>query len=316
VCTLKEHDFDEAIPKFTALSYTWGSQEDPKTILLDGREATITSNLHAALTHLRQSESKEVLWIDALCINQQDVKERNQQVRLMRDIYMVAEGVLAWLGPATPDLDPEDGSAVYKDMISRQYWTRVWIIQEFILGRNVVLQCGHVLYDWDKLNNSFPSRHDRRGGEKLHRLFDLKRRLGPNVKALPASEAFRFAHESEATDPRDKIYGVLGLIHMRHGLAPPDNLSRTRQKNLQRMIVENSIDGVLWPDYRLSLCHVFSQAIKILRLECSSLTHINRAMQEQALEKQQAFKGRHAKRCDGVACGTEERFRLILGLNQ
>lgn len=95
---------------------------------------------------------------------------------MMRDIYMVADVVLTWLGTATPDLDPEDASAVYQDIISRSYWNRVWIIQEFILGKKVVLQCGHVLYDWDKLDKKPPSRHDRRGGKKPHRLNDWNKR--------------------------------------------------------------------------------------------------------------------------------------------
>lgn len=194
----------------------------------------------------------------------------------MRDIYMVA-GVLAWLGPATPDLDPEDGSAVYKDIITRQYWTRVWIIQEFILEKKVVLQCGHTLYDWDKLSHSFPSRHDRRGGEKLHRLFDLKRRLGPKVKALPAAEAIKFAHGSEATDPRDKFYGILGLVpNCDNVLAPFDDFKFTIGQLLPPDFLTRKRLQKLKPDYGLSVCQVYAQAIELLRRDVDFLYQLGK----------------------------------------
>jgi hypothetical protein len=101
--------------------------------------------------HLRSAERDRTFWVDALCINQAWEHERGQQVSLMRDIYMVAEEVLVWLGPAeredalsrqspvAQDFDTNDALDVYLDIASRPYWTRVWIIQEFVLGRNIVL---------------------------------------------------------------------------------------------------------------------------------------------------------------------------------
>ena len=88
-------------PKYEALSYVWGSAENPCSILIDGISFQVTRNLYSALHQLRFSTPKDVrvLWIDALCINQNDVEERNQQVGLMRDIYAGAKETIIWLGP-------------------------------------------------------------------------------------------------------------------------------------------------------------------------------------------------------------------------
>lgn len=69
-CTLTVHVLDRTIAPFTALSYTWGSSKDPKRIRVNGFDTDVTPNLYGALVHLRDAEHAQVLWIDALCINQ------------------------------------------------------------------------------------------------------------------------------------------------------------------------------------------------------------------------------------------------------
>lgn len=117
------------------------------------------------LRHLRFKEVERTLWIDALCINQDDVDERTEQVQKMRRIYSLADQVLAWLGeaadgsdeaiPAIEDIaaklsgrpiatislqelreigiQPEaiNWTAIWK-LCERPYWSRVWIIQELM----------------------------------------------------------------------------------------------------------------------------------------------------------------------------------------
>ena len=84
---------------YEALSYVWGSPLDPEHITFNGQEGfPVTKNLFIALKYLRSTERERVLWVDALCINQQDVAERNEQVRLMGDVYKNASEVLIWLG--------------------------------------------------------------------------------------------------------------------------------------------------------------------------------------------------------------------------
>lgn len=88
--------------RYVALSYVWGKDPEKKTIKVNGFEMEITKNLHAVLLELRKSKwihQRSYLWVDALCINQDDLDERAQQVTIMRDIYTVAWQVVIWLGP-------------------------------------------------------------------------------------------------------------------------------------------------------------------------------------------------------------------------
>ncbi|KXH29663.1 hypothetical protein CSAL01_02890 [Colletotrichum salicis] len=94
-------------PAYTALSYVWGDASITETILLNGQEFHATKNLFNALQHLQdhwidtfpgRHQQGFRVWVDALCINQKDVAERNQQVQLMRRIDSNAELVFSWLG--------------------------------------------------------------------------------------------------------------------------------------------------------------------------------------------------------------------------
>ncbi|PMD61297.1 HET-domain-containing protein [Hyaloscypha bicolor E] len=113
---------------YEALSYVWGPEENSSIIAvrdaslrLYGRESSsilddttlkpsyiseansrtlsIRQNLVVALRHLRKSSEGRILWIDAICINQEDVEERNREVGRMGQIYGKATRALIWLGP-------------------------------------------------------------------------------------------------------------------------------------------------------------------------------------------------------------------------
>lgn len=109
----KDQDQDDnqdqpANGRFTALSYVWGSPENPKTIFVrnsDGEFGTlsVTRNLEEALRHLRWTDKPRVMWIDAICINQGDMDERSKQVIFMAQLYNLARDVVVWLGPERND---------------------------------------------------------------------------------------------------------------------------------------------------------------------------------------------------------------------
>ena len=85
-------------PDFVALSYTWGSPESKGPIFMSsGSILPATENLIGALAHLRQRGFRTI-WADAICINQDDIDERNQQVLLMGEIYRRAKRVVIELG--------------------------------------------------------------------------------------------------------------------------------------------------------------------------------------------------------------------------
>ena len=98
-CRLKHVPFSEK-PKYEALSYTWGDESIKHRIVIDKRDFQVGINLINALTHLRHEKEERVLWIDALCINQQDVREKSSQISIMPHIYTRAKTVIVWLGVA------------------------------------------------------------------------------------------------------------------------------------------------------------------------------------------------------------------------
>lgn len=100
--------------QYEALSYVWGSAETPRSITIvfvqsDNRastfECSITENLWNALCALRSTNQPRTVWTDALCINQNDIPEKNAQVAQIRDVYANAKRTVAYLGPPFDGLD-------------------------------------------------------------------------------------------------------------------------------------------------------------------------------------------------------------------
>ena len=84
-------------PEYIALSYAWGDASNTVPISIDGKVFHVTQSLKGALELF--STTAALLWADALCINQQDILEKNQQVNMMATIYHKAGNVTVWLGP-------------------------------------------------------------------------------------------------------------------------------------------------------------------------------------------------------------------------
>jgi hypothetical protein len=111
VCELCESysDPEKGIP-YKALSYNWGGiQHEPRAgiprVFVDGHEVSLTENLYTALWHIRRPDQNIFLWVDAICINQDDPREKGHQVKQMGYIYKGAEEVLIWLGPGHEGTD-------------------------------------------------------------------------------------------------------------------------------------------------------------------------------------------------------------------
>jgi hypothetical protein len=102
---------------YEALSYVWGGSDKPQSISIrehnsksghdstNGHDLPATENLHAALTRLRYPFYERIIWIDAVCINQNDEREKEQQIQFMAKIYALANRVIVWLGEAAEDSD-------------------------------------------------------------------------------------------------------------------------------------------------------------------------------------------------------------------
>jgi hypothetical protein len=90
---------------YEALSYVWGNPDKKLPILLNNYSFDVTVNLHAALLRLRNDSMERVVWVDAICIDQENHKEKEHQIQSMAKIYSQANRVIVWLGEAEDDSD-------------------------------------------------------------------------------------------------------------------------------------------------------------------------------------------------------------------
>lgn len=185
VCSLTKVSLNDS-PVYDALSYCWGDPTDRMSIKVNGRDFKVTSNLFSALKTLRGRDDALVVWIDSICIDQRNTRERNMQVQKMGIIYRQAQCVRMWVGEETansnlivplirlwtserlrfstdssglptptsaqimegPLCDPHSLSAV-GDLLYRPYWTRVWVFQEISLASNRIVHCGSEHFRWE-----------------------------------------------------------------------------------------------------------------------------------------------------------------------
>jgi hypothetical protein len=164
---------------YVALSYCWGQKdsENSSRIELEGQTFEVTPNLYSALRRLRSQTTKIYLWVDALCINQANTEERNDQVSRMNTIYQNATLVVCFLGEEEKESDiamefllnleeaehkaswlrenwsENSKPQVYalQALLSRKYWKRVWIMQEIVLAQHVYICCGKYIISWESL---------------------------------------------------------------------------------------------------------------------------------------------------------------------
>ncbi|KAI1735500.1 heterokaryon incompatibility protein-domain-containing protein, partial [Xylaria scruposa] len=156
-------------PQYEALSYAWGLKDDAFHVLAGSAKIAISTNLHEALQHLRSTQHKRTLWIDALCIDQNNDKERSQQISLMRDIYRTASKVIIWLGarcsssdralkfleflsqhwPSDCDPESDEDWEALDELFARPWWSRAWVLQEAWSANDAILQCGPSIISWD-----------------------------------------------------------------------------------------------------------------------------------------------------------------------
>ncbi|KAF3040459.1 hypothetical protein E8E12_003153 [Didymella heteroderae] len=104
VCTLRTSNVNNA--EYEAISYVWGSEVQEHDIICDGTILKITSNLNEVLRQVRRAEGARNLWVDSICINQKDLKEKGHQVAMMGEIYRAATCVLICIGSAGSECAP------------------------------------------------------------------------------------------------------------------------------------------------------------------------------------------------------------------
>ena len=221
---------------FIALSYCWGAPGNSVVISVNGEDVAIQVNLWTFLHRLWSIRGRSRVWVDYLCINQNDYQEKGPQVKLMANVFGAAAMVYAWLGESTPQIDQavatleearklhakapgEDNLRIYASarrlmhpfLASREYWTRIWIVQEVLLARSLWLMIGTSLIDYstfDGLDRDYMSI----GRDTTHACDQIwaYRRYRPSTFSL--QDLVRRFCTSECDDPRDRIYGMLGAL--------------------------------------------------------------------------------------------------------
>lgn len=139
-CEIFEASLDlSGIIPYQALSYVWGDGFDKKEICINEKRAFVTRNLFKALKSIRQIDEDTILWVDALCIDQSNHKEKGHQVSQMRLVYERAEDVIIWLGESDADTDilfddalklDKDVEKLRKHRMTHDVWKTIWEEQE------------------------------------------------------------------------------------------------------------------------------------------------------------------------------------------
>ena len=215
-----EHRALGSKPVYDALSYTWGEEQELKTIQVNDQPFVVRENLYNALRNFRHLR-RCTLWVDAICINQADKQEREYQVSLMPYIYGRAHQVLVWLGdapePYTPDelkKEPNSWSIVKQNAISKHpYWLRRWPMQELIIANDVRVYLGQGDFSLSFPWYGYPRMHKDKEHEEftqwLHLIQEHRGNTHTDARRLECLlETFQ---ETQCTERLDKIFALLGL---------------------------------------------------------------------------------------------------------
>lgn len=246
-CTLENAPFFD-VEDYDALSYTWGDPQITTEMFVNGHSFQATLNLAAALVELRARHHFR-LWIDAVCIDQNNRQEKGLQVLRMEAIYRKANRTIVWLGNQEDhsdiafeafkalSQDPPDeqnsliqdfrtaGSATraaVKQLFRRPYWRRVWIIQEVSVSENVIIYCGKASRKWDTLEFAFKAiialkdkdeglAQDFRFVEDYFLTLYRFRLAMTQDRPLDLLSALNRSGSTLATCPRDRVFALLGI---------------------------------------------------------------------------------------------------------
>ncbi|CEI61042.1 hypothetical protein FVEN_g11402 [Fusarium venenatum] len=224
-------------PSYEALSYTWADANSDASLCQrifigrGNRALPITSSCHQALRHLRQELESIFVWVDSVCINQSDLEERSYQVAMMDDVFSRANVVHAYVGEdelgnsrrgtnavsllqsivestMPPGSELRDRARVtLGPFFQRPYFSRLWVVQEVLLARSVILHCGgqSTPITWDIVVKA------QAHGVEIPWWMNHIGRIGPYVKG-GLVQVLAATALCQMSDLRDKIFGLLGLI--------------------------------------------------------------------------------------------------------
>jgi hypothetical protein len=252
-CSIYHVSLDDSPSIYTALSYCWGDRSGLARIYVDDHPVKVTLNLKAALRQLRR-QGIMWAWVDALCINQNNTKERSQQVLRIAEIYSRAKDTIAWLGAGPRGyarrlfrflriLDSKSPGPAYmralaalqysekpafrlglpiKALCALPYWRRTWIIQEIAMSPAARFQWGQesipsgiLLPQMTRLIRHVEhdsTLHMDAGYFSIHNLSTIVMKFSRRkTEHLDLCTCLSLTSTFDATDVRDKVFGVLAL---------------------------------------------------------------------------------------------------------
>lgn len=237
-CKIKYSTLDSC-PLFTAVSYMWGPASTPEIVYIEGKVLKVRESLFQLLLDLRRGEPR-LLWIDALCIDQENMIERMEQVKIMGEIYAKANYVMTWLGseckdgelgaqmldlyarqlPLPPNADEHNYKAI-EQLYRTAYWSRRWPIQEVLQGRTVIIYVAGLETSLSTmaefaLDSNFPWPQDAYVKSVRTRLREtLPVRLYQHRRAgkqnLTLTNMLLDYSTTECSDPHDIVFAFLSL---------------------------------------------------------------------------------------------------------
>ncbi|PTB78820.1 HET-domain-containing protein [Trichoderma longibrachiatum ATCC 18648] len=248
-CNFLVTSLDNQVTPYDALSYAWGNDapDSYESIFFGDAQIGVTPSLANALRRLRLPNEPRNIWADALCINQADDIEKSLQVSMMGRIYRQSTQGAIWLGPlkhTSPsdaqaaldtlswiagEQDPPPwlanepkrtaASAALKALLNVPWWSRIWTVQEAILLPKATVYWGPCSLPWTTLDSASDSFFDG-SAPAIHAefwsngcLLDLQAALR-GLAASRGEDLFQLLWRwryRRATDPRDKVYGLLGF---------------------------------------------------------------------------------------------------------
>ncbi|KAK5102104.1 hypothetical protein LTS08_004564 [Lithohypha guttulata] len=258
-----------------ALSYVWGAADSLREVLINGRLFRVRSNLYDFLCYAKNLPGAPFIWIDAICINQEDASEKNHQVREMHNIYSSAQRVVAWLGCSNNSIarffrflrlntdgneqDKKEASQEFPeykmlkamalrgqglegppdrprlmtsmqllaDICALEYWSRLWVVPEVSLSRDLVLMYGQEMLSaysfqtelntacWESFGLIRSEMESIRSSAKQVRALEgavsEQRVLEGNQRAKELRRLLEIYGRLSCADLRDRIFALLPL---------------------------------------------------------------------------------------------------------
>jgi hypothetical protein len=234
-------------PHFDALSYCWGSSGKTEVIFCESKMIRVTLSLFSALRSLAFDHGERCIWADAICINQDDEEEKNQQVSMMGKIYMSAEKTVIWLGPereieaaveaATHRVqrtnsrlsrqgvneNPRDTILAIAPIFNSPWFHRLWVVQEVALAKECEMAAGQKRIMIDQLHgviSSIPRLYqhqdvfNERAMVNLSGMMELRDYRRSPDQPPPSYFLLDMLQKTEwfqVTETKDRVYALLGL---------------------------------------------------------------------------------------------------------